>query len=359
LRQAGWDVALYEQAPALEPMGAALSLWPNAIAALTWLGCDRPVRDNAQQLTELALVERDGRMIAPANVEAALPGASAYLPERTLLQAALLTGLEGVEPRLGHRLIRFTQSADRVSVEFDNGEHDEGDLLVAADGIWSAIATKVIGTSPRHAGYGGVLALSDPVPGYPSTGRGDEYWGMGERFGLIDLTRDRKYWFYMRNEKDPAESRTLTHDWIANRVGEWCAPIQAALAVTPADRIIPFSIHARPAPKRLGQGRIICTGDAAHAMEPNLGQGGCQALEDAVALGIAARGDDVGGILPHFERLRLKRIRSIVALSAQGGIVPHHLPDWLSRISRTGMRQFLPLIVERSQRSLFAMPDYR
>ncbi len=359
LRNVGWDVVLYEQAPALEPMGAALSLWPNAMAALTALGCDQRIRGEAQPLIELALIERDGRMISPANVESAMPGGKAYLPERTLLQSALLDGLGGIDPHLGHRVMGFADHGDSVSVAFDNGVQATGDLLIAADGIWSAIATQVVGTVPHHAGYGGVLALSDPVPDHPSTGYGGEYWGQRERFGLIDLPHNRKYWFYMRNESDPEEARRLTHAAIAARMQYWAEPIQAAIAATPADRLIPFSIHARPAPKRLGKGRIICVGDAAHAMEPNLGQGGCQALEDAVALGVAARAADVGAILPHFEKLRLKRIRAVVGLSAQGGIVPHHLPHWLSKLSRSGMRYVFPIVVRRTQSVLFKMPDYR
>jgi 2-polyprenyl-6-methoxyphenol hydroxylase-like FAD-dependent oxidoreductase len=357
LREVGWDIALYEQAPALEPLGAALSLWPNAMAALTHLGCDDVIRAEAQPLCQIALVERDGRMIANAGV-AALPGAQAYLPTRTQLQMALLSGLGTIVPQLDHRLLSFAQDQQGVSVHFENGHQDRGDLLIAADGIWSSIAQDVIGDAPHHAGYGGVLALSDPVPGYPSTGNGREHWGVRERFGLFDLKADRKYWFYMRNEADPAESRALTKTQIAERMADWPDDLQAAVAATQADRLIPFSIHAKPPPRRLGQGRIICVGDAAHAMEPNMGQGGCQSLEDAVALGAVARAAETDAILPAFERLRLKRVRQVVQLSKQAGIIPHHLPPFLSRISRSAMRFAYPMVATRSMRQLYSMPHY-
>lgn len=358
LRKAGWKVSLYEQAPSLEPMGAALSLWPNAMAALAWLGCDQPIRDAAQRLTCMSLADANGRIIAPVVVEHILPGASLHVPSRTALQSALLAGLGDIVPNLGKRMAGFSQDDEAVRVRFESGGEAKADLLVAADGIWSKIADQVLGTAPYHAGYGGILALSDAVAGHPSTGQGHEYWGNHERFGLIDVADDCKYWFYMRNEADPAESRALTKAMIGQRMTGWPSAIGAAIAATPATRLIPFSIHARPAPKRLGLGRIVCVGDAAHAMEPNLGQGGCQALEDAVALGIAARSADVTGIVPAYERMRLKRVRQIVMLSKQAGIVPHHMPHWLSQIARVGMRTFMPALGRATQREIYTLPDY-
>lgn len=358
LRQAGWDILLYEQAEELKPMGAALSLWPNAMAALASLGCDTLIRAEAQQLDRLALADSTGRTIMPADVARIMPGSKAFIPTRTLLQAALLAGLNGLKPQLGHRLATFSQDANGVSARFDNGVEADGDLLVAADGIWSSIADQVIGTKPAHVGYGGVLALSDPVPGFPSTGQGHEYWGDHERFGLIDIVEDRKYWFYMRNEGTPAESGNVTKAMIDKAMADWPKAIRAAIAATPDDRLIPFSIHARPVPKRLGNGRIVCVGDAAHAMEPNLGQGGCQSLEDAVALGAAARGADVLSVLATYEKLRLARVGRVVSLSSQAGIVPHHLPQWLSLISRAAMRAVLPIVGTQTQRDIYTMPDY-
>jgi 2-polyprenyl-6-methoxyphenol hydroxylase-like FAD-dependent oxidoreductase len=90
-----------------------------------------------------------------------------------------------------------------------------------------------------------------------------------------------------------------------------------------ADALLPFSVHARGAPARLGRGRIICVGDAAHAMEPNLGQGGCQGIEDAIALGAVARRAPPEKVLRAFEALRLSRIRQVVRQSRLGAMAVH------------------------------------
>ena len=84
-------------------------------------------------------------------------------------------------------------------------------------------------------------------------------------------TFNRGYWFNMRDQS--VDAAPPSHDLISARVAGWAAALRHAVAATPASRLIPFSIHARSGPQRLGEGRLIRVGDAAHAMEPNLGQG--------------------------------------------------------------------------------------
>ena len=61
-------------------------------------------------------------------------------------------------------------------------------------------------------------------------------------------------------------------------------------------------------------------GDAAHPMTPNLGQGACQAIEDAVVLaGCLARGPDVGAALQAYAARRIPRTREVVAQSRRIG----------------------------------------
>lgn len=268
LRKAGYAVSVHEQAPELLPMGAALSLWGNAMAALDWLGVAEPVETGAAAIKSVGAFDRKGCPILSIDVARAYGPAlpTPRLATRTLLQSALLGGLGDVDLQLGQTLAAITQSPGGVQVEFADGTRATADLAVIADGIWSPTANALLGTAPTHQRYGGVLALSDAAPGACAAGSAYEYWGRGERFGVFDLGGDRTYWFYMRNEADPTVSKALRLPDIGARLADWPASIARAVGATPADRLIPFSIHAKPPPKRLGQGRIICVGDAAHAM---------------------------------------------------------------------------------------------
>jgi 2-polyprenyl-6-methoxyphenol hydroxylase-like FAD-dependent oxidoreductase len=358
MRQAGWHVSIYEQADQITPMGAALSLWPNAVAALDQIGRADALRAIAQPLGEIAVATQEGRDIGRFQTSQILPGTTGYLPTRTELQALLLDGLDDVPLHLGERLITHNADKDGVTVRFASGREDSGDLLIAADGIRSNIAFHLNGERPTHAGYGGVLALSDPVEGHPSTGTGTEYWGRGERMGLFDLKAGRKYWFYMKNETASEDSATITRAQIKERVCGWPGAIMAAVDATPDDRLIPFSIHAKTAPRHIAQGRIILLGDAAHAMEPNMGQGACQAIEDAVALGQIARVTPPEAIADRYTKLRLKRARLFVGMSREGSLIVHRLPQSVRPVAQAMMRLMFPMVGKVRLRQMYRLPDY-
>jgi 2-polyprenyl-6-methoxyphenol hydroxylase-like FAD-dependent oxidoreductase len=358
LQDAGWAVEVYEQAPKLVAMGAALSIWPNAVAALDQLGCGDAFRVVSPELDLVRLARSKDQPIFEHRISGALPGQRGYLPSRTDLQSVLAARLGGDCLHLDHRLTDWRADERGGEARFENGHVAHGDLLIAADGIWSRIAGDVLGTSATHAGYGGVLALSDPVASLPHQATGTEFWGGGARIGLFDHIGDRKYWFYMRNEPAGPSAHQLTRADVRCAVEDWQPSILTAIDATPEARLIPFSIHAKPPPKRLGQGQVICVGDAAHAMEPNMGQGGCQALEDAVALGVAARGQEAGAVLKRFERMRLKRVRTFVTLSAQGGWVPHRFPALIPLFATRGVSALFGLGARSQLRSLYQMPDY-
>jgi 2-polyprenyl-6-methoxyphenol hydroxylase-like FAD-dependent oxidoreductase len=358
LHKAGWQVQIFEQAHALEPMGAALSIWPNAVAALDWLGCREALHDQAASLNQLAIVASNGRAIMRNELGRIMPNQTGYLPSRTALQSALLDRAQGIPIHMNCPLFGYEERPDGVIVRFQNDLEAEADMLVAADGIRSKIARNLTGVEPKHAGYGGVLALSGSVIGNDIDGCGTEYWGRGERFGLFDLGGNRRYWFYMRNEAGASEASKVSIRQVRKQMQEWPEIIQSAVDATAESALIPFSIHAKPAPKMLARGRVVLVGDAGHAMEPNLGQGACQALEDAVALGAAARQGDATKAASLYQQMRLKRVRQLVALSAQGSIIAHRLPGPIAGLTMQMMGPIFRKLAPRQMRQLFAMPDY-
>jgi 2-polyprenyl-6-methoxyphenol hydroxylase-like FAD-dependent oxidoreductase len=360
LRKADYAVTVLEQASELLPMGAALSLWGNAMAALGWLGAGERIAAQAAPIRVLEACDQRGRPILHTDIARAYaPGQPVpCLSTRSLLQSCLLAAASGVDVWLGVRIAEVDQSGTSASVRYANGMVETADLAIVADGIGSETATRLIGTRACHAGYGGVLALSGEAPGARAEGEASEYWGRGERFGLLDLGQDRSYWFFMRNEASPAESAVLTLLDIERRIDEWPAELGIAVRATSPDCLIPFSIHAKPPPRRLGQGRIICVGDAAHAMEPNLGQGGCQALEDAMALGIAAQCCPPEAILPLFETMRLRRIRQFVDLSRSATFIAQSRNHALVGAARILARTVPDRLSEWRVSRLHRLPTY-
>ena len=257
----------------------------------------------------------------------------------------------------GQRTGDIDQDEAGATARFADGSTARADLIVIAGGIWSRQASALIGNPPRHCGYGGVLALSDPVDHPPSARQVAEYWGNRERFGLCDIGGGRRYWFHIVDQKPGAAP--LSRDECLSRAAEgWPDGIAQAVRATPSDRLIAFDCHARSAPRRLGAGRILCVGDAAHAMEPNLGQGACQALEDAVALMVAARRASPEHIVPAIAAMRLRRVRSFVAQSRQGRYGTH-APVVVRRLIRGALSLIPDPIHDKAIGSAHRMPDYR
>lgn len=321
LRDAGYRVAVYEQAPAIEPLGAAISLWPNAVAALRRLRTLTLIEREAAPIASMLLASRAGvPLMGPWSVGPPRHAERAYLPTRALVQKALVAALGDVPMHLGRRAIEVTQHDGCARVTLADGEMIEAGLVIAADGIWSTVGTALTGAAPQPRGYRGVLAMSDPVDGPALNGLAAEYWACSERFGVFDLGADRRYWFYMADDALPMPD----HDGLlAKALSDWPASVTSAIAATPADRLIPVTITARAVPRRLGWGRVICVGDAGHAMEPNLGQGACQGLEDAAVLGSLARHLPTSELAAAFDLRRRRRVAGMMRRAQEGGWAVH------------------------------------
>ena len=340
---AGWDVEVLERATRFEPLGAALSLWPNACAAMSSIGVLSAVSSVGAPITAMQLATRDGKTILRRAISD-----KAMMSTRASLQDALLTAV-------GSERVRLDCKVDHISnnrIELAGGETMTCDLVVDAGGIR---ALSGAGSLPSYAGYGGVLALSGKADGAELNGLAAEYWGGDERFGVFELPENRRYWFYMRSQS--AETAMPNLAMCRTAAEGWPEPVVQAIAATRGDALIPFAIHAKPPPKALNVHGILLVGDAAHAMEPNLGQGACQGLEDAAALQAIVSTVTLDKVAIEYERMRLRRTRMFVRESAQARFGAHG-PRVLQTIFRAALRVLPSAVTERRMHALHTMPDY-
>lgn len=136
-------------------------------------------------------------------------------------------------------------------------------------------------------------------------------WGRGTEFGVMPLVDGRTYWYAAANA-DEAQRNPDELEELRRRFGTWHEPIPAVLAHTPPQVVLRHDIYRLPKLDRYYRGSVVLLGDAAHAMTPNLGQGGGQAFEDAIVLAAAvSRTGDVVTALADYDHQRRGRTQAM------------------------------------------------
>jgi 2-polyprenyl-6-methoxyphenol hydroxylase-like FAD-dependent oxidoreductase len=288
LRKVGIDVRLYERAPELREVGAGISLWANALRALDALGVGDAIRAASLPLVRSEMRAEDGRRVQVAFSAEYFEKKLGVRPfvamiHRAELVATLASFLPEGIARYGFECTGIDQTTDRARVRFTNGHEDEADVVIGADGIRSAVRAALFGPEePRYSGYTCWRGVG-PRPSGIEPGYIGEWWGRGRRFGIATLTRDRVYWFAVANS--PAGLKADDeHGLVKDSFRNWADPVPEIIDTTPTAAVIRNDIIDRLPVKRWSIGRVGLIGDAAHPTTPNLGQGGCLAIEDGVAL---------------------------------------------------------------------------
>ncbi len=309
LQRAGHEVVVLERAPRIEALGAGITLFANAINALERLGVAEAIAALGARAESSAILDASGAELTSLPPDL-LEGAVAV--HRADLQGLLAQAAGDV--RLGAEVTSVAQDAGGATARTADGSEERGDLIVGADGLNSAVRPAVGDATPRYAGYTAWRGVSRVVV---EPGRLTETWGVGERFGLVDIGRGRTYWFATKNapagEADEPGGRKAE---IVRRFAGWHAPIRAVAEAAEEDTILRNDVHYIEPLRRWSNGRVVLVGDAAHATTPGIGQGAAQAIEDAVVLADRlAPGADLSTALTEYESTRKPRARRVLKLS--------------------------------------------
>ncbi|MFF5533556.1 FAD-dependent monooxygenase [Streptomyces cinerochromogenes] len=342
LRRIGWEVRVVERAATLADAGAGISLHANGLRALDAVGVGAEVRAAARPQYTGGTRTPSGRWLARM--------------DGTLLERELGSPIVGIPRAVLHRLLRAALPAecllvgetvhtldlsapDRVGVPLGDRVLD-ADLVVAADGVHSRLRGLLC---PDHPGpvYGGSTVLRAITDGPVEVRTDFELtWGPGVEFGHSGFADGRAEWHAVLNAP-PGVRHTDPLGVLRERFRDWHEPIPALLAATRPEAVLHHDIHELLTPlPAFTAGRVALLGDAAHAMTPHLGQGACQALEDAATLAAALAGEpSVGAALARYDAERRPRAQSVARAARQAGRMGQQLSHPLAVALRdTGLR---------------------
>lgn len=361
LRHEGYAPIVYEAAPALQPAGAGIWVPPNAMHVLSQLGAGGDVEAAGMVIDAIRLQTVDGTVLQTLDAAALRRSGGAPLVSiaRTHLVRCLAAHLPADSLRLGKRCRDAAQDAAGVTLRFDDGSDARADLVVAADGIHSGLRELVQpAVTLRYAGQ----------TCYRGIGRCDagalrrtclEQWGGRARFGLSGISSSETYWFAPITA--PARTAMPREDlkaWLLETYRHFAEPVEAILRATPDEQIIQTDLYDFAPLRRWSAGHVVLLGDAAHAMTPNLGQGGAQAVEDAWVLAACLRehGEQVGAALHAYEHRRRRRTRWTATTAWRIGRMAH-VEGRVARWVRDAAIRLAPDFVQQRQtRRLFAPP---
>src|SRR5438045_2725436 len=138
LKEFGFESEIYEQAPALLDVGAAIAIWPNALRVLERLGLSDIILKHAGEMNEIRWLDQRGSLLNRAGI----PRSVAL--HRADLQATLLHALPASWIKLGHTLNTYHDREAKIVAGFAHGDEIEADFLIGADGIHSQVRSQLL-----------------------------------------------------------------------------------------------------------------------------------------------------------------------------------------------------------------------
>nr|WP_174510306.1 FAD-dependent urate hydroxylase HpxO [Klebsiella oxytoca] len=319
LKNAGIECEVFEAVKEIKPVGAAISIWPNGVKCMQSLGMGDIIDTYGGPMHYLAYnASRDGETLTRFSL-APLVERTGGRPSpiaRSELQGEMLDfwGRDAVQ--FGKRVVRAEEDASGVTVWFTDGTTAHGDFLIAADGSHSALRPYVLGYTPerRYAGYvnwNGLVTIDEQIA---PANQWTTFVGEGKRVSLMPVANGRFYFFFdVPLPLGLAEDRDTLRGDLSRYFDGWAPPVQRLIAALDPHTTNRIEIHDIEPFDRLVHGKVALLGDAAHSTTPDIGQGGCAAMEDAVVLGDMFRThQDITVALQQYEALRCERVRDLV-----------------------------------------------
>ena len=372
LRQRGFEPMVYEQTAELGNVGAGIWLPSNAMQVMSRLGIADDLMAAGFELERIELCDRlldkPLQTVGLATAKEKF-GYSTISILRSELQRVLVEHVGTESLQLDKRCARVLANGDNgdngddrsdgdmARVEFEDGTSIEADVVIGADGIRSIVREAVEpGVKLRYAGqtcYRGIAEIALPE----KTARTcRETWGGRARFGYSVVASDRVYWFAaLTSAAGGADTGPVVAE-LTDTFQHYSPLIADILAATDDSAVSRLDLYDFAPIERWHRGRVVLLGDAAHAMTPNLGQGGAQAIEDALALARCLEQEsDLERAFAALKKRRYSKVRRLIDLSWRLGKAAHYENALARRLRNWVIRATPASITERQVHRMYAL----
>ncbi|MFY7998355.1 MAG: FAD-dependent monooxygenase [Candidatus Kapaibacteriota bacterium] len=327
LQQQGFEAHVYEAAQEIKAVGAGILLAPNAIEIFHRLGLKEEILRGGYPIKQGIVSDVQGRTLQVFTPSELSGNHHPTVPiQRSVLQTTLVSRLKAGTLHMGKVFATINDVQNQVAVRFEDGSEAEGTVLIGADGIRSRVRTSLFGeVQYRYSGQTCWRGLTEYH--LPEREKMYEMWGTksGVRVGYAPVSEEKVYFFATAcKEAGGIDTKGSIHATLRELYDEFPPQVQQMLASTPEENILRNDIWDFAPIPSWHKGNTVLLGDAAHATTPNLGQGGCQAIEDDYALAktIAEQTRNSTSneeAFKHYEALRMKKAHFVVETSHRAG----------------------------------------
>lgn len=358
LQRIGVQAKVFDAAPKFEPLGAGLALAANAIKGFQQMGIAEEVMAEGNCLDGFHIFDDQGRLINRTDSRAMSEkyGLDNFVIHRADLHKVLVRQLPASALHPNRRALGTTATEKGVTVHFQQGESQTFDHVLVADGIHSAIRQQLVPKAvPRYAGYTCWRAIIEN-PGLESL-YASETWGKAGRVGWTPLQGNKIYWFACINApQNSAAMKAMGVEELYQHFSQYHAPIPDLFRHTKPDQLLWHDLYdLAPLPQYAFQD-ILLLGDAGHATTPNMGQGACQAVEDAVVFALELQKDyDFNQAAQRFEKIRRPRTHWITRQSRLLGQVAQSQNPVFIQLRNFGLRHLPTWVNEKQLEKVYAV----
>jgi 2-polyprenyl-6-methoxyphenol hydroxylase-like FAD-dependent oxidoreductase len=349
LEQKGIKTRIFEQAEQIKPVGAGIILANNAMQVYEKVGLRKEIEENGNPISSMNITKPNLNPLSKIDLT--------YFEQknktkniaihRGTLQQILIDKLKSTEINLNHKLTSIVENTNGYFLKFQNGEQIQSSIVLGADGLNSIVRQNIFpNNSIRNANqicWRGITECELPIKFRNEL---NEAWGKAERFGFVQIAENKVYWYALKSFKKNEHKFSINN--IEQYFGDYNSVIKDIIKSTKKEHINTAEISDLKPTNIWFKENVCLIGDSAHATTPNMGQGACQAIEDAFVLSECLYKYGITKAFSEYQKLRLAKAHQVVKTSWLVGKMAHLKNPILIGL-RNQMLRLTPSSVNRKQ----------
>jgi len=349
LEQKGIKTRIFEQAERIKPVGAGIILANNAMQVYEKLGLRKVIEEKGNPISSMNITKSNLNPLSKIDLTyfEQKHNTKNIAIHRGTLQQILLDKLKSTEINLNHKLTSIVENTNGYSLEFENGEQIQSSTVLGADGLNSIVRQNIFpNNSIRNANqicWRGVTEYELPTKFKNEL---NEAWGKSERFGFVQIAENKVYWYALKSFKKN-KSKFSIND-LEQYFSDFNSVVKDIIKSTKKEQINTAEISDLKPTSIWYKNNVCLIGDAAHATTPNMGQGACQAIEDAFVLSECLDKYGITEAFSKYQKLRLPKAHQVVKASWVLGKMAHISNPILIGL-RNKMLRLTPSSINRKQ----------